>query len=232
MQLIKTREALTLADADGFVLFGGKNDRQHPMQTPIKARPVLQPRGVVGWEDEDGNTFLRNWTGTTVWAAPTIDPTEPAAEGHEVAGSTYPEADWHEAYRAAEEKEFDVTDSREQSGELAGVVAELREDEAENDEGLLWAAITVASNLTEKFNRDFLSRVITSRDEEAERGLASRARGYVIARWPDFPIQEIADLDRFGAKYALHEHERVAEDESQFLFLFNLADLTAKDSPT
>ncbi|WP_181786139.1 hypothetical protein [Streptomyces phytophilus] len=227
MQLIKAREALTLADADGFVLFGGKNDRQHPMQTPIKAMPVLQPRGVVDWQDEDGNVFLRNWTGTTVWAAPTTDPTGPAAESHEVIGARYPEADWREAYRAAEEKDFDVTDSREQSGELAGVVAELREDEAENDEGLLWAAITVASNLVEGFDRDFLSHVITSRDEEAEQGLANRARGYVIARWPDFPIQEISDLDRFAARYALHEHERVAEDELQFLFVFNLADLTA-----
>ncbi|MGW3273605.1 hypothetical protein ACWDFH_19345 [Streptomyces kronopolitis] len=143
-------------------------------------------------------------------------------------GPTHPEADWRAAYRGAEEKYFDVTDARERRGELAGVVAELREDVAENDEGLLWAAITVAGELAEEFDRDFLARAITSRDEEAEGGLADRARGYVIARWPDFPVEEIADLDRFGAKYALHQHERVAEDESEFLFLFNVAELTSE----
>ncbi|MGW3273606.1 hypothetical protein ACWDFH_19350 [Streptomyces kronopolitis] len=76
MQLIKTSKALALADADGFVLFGGKNNRKHPMKTPTKAKPVLKPRGVVDWLDENGKEFLSNRTGTTVWVAPTSGPAE------------------------------------------------------------------------------------------------------------------------------------------------------------
>ncbi|MFF8283284.1 hypothetical protein ACF06W_11245 [Streptomyces albus] len=71
MQLIKTSAALGLADADGFVLFGGKSNRKHPMPTPVRAKPILKPHGVVDWEDENGKEFLRNRTGTLVWAAAT-----------------------------------------------------------------------------------------------------------------------------------------------------------------
>lgn len=141
---------------------------------------------------------------------------------------TYTEEDWREAYNRAEEKEFDVLDSREQGGELAGVVAELHEDEASNDEGLLFAAVTVAGSLAEEYSRDFLSRVIKSWDEPAERGLADRAYGYILGRWPDFPIEDVNDLTCFGAKHALQAHERVADDGASGWFLFNVSELIAE----
>ncbi|MFF7415668.1 hypothetical protein [Streptomyces lydicus] len=143
-------------------------------------------------------------------------------------GALYAEERWAEAFNAAELHEFCPIDSREREGQLASVVAELREDAAENDEGLLLAAILVAGGLAERFNREFLTRVIESRDEEAEKGLPDRARDYVIARWPDFPVEEIGDLSMFGAKYALHEHERVANDGHGFLFVFDVSELTVR----
>jgi hypothetical protein len=139
-------------------------------------------------------------------------------------------ADWREAYDRAEEKEFDVIDSREQRGELAGVVAELREEEGGNDESLVLAAITVAGGLAEEYDRDFLARVIQSWDEEAEKGMADRARGYILARWPDFPIEDIDDLERFGAKHAVQAHERVGhDDEYGCWFLFDVSKLMTEE---
>ncbi|MFF8283283.1 hypothetical protein ACF06W_11240 [Streptomyces albus] len=143
-------------------------------------------------------------------------------------GETFSGGQWAEAFCAAEEYEFCPIDAYEHAGGLAGVLASLREGEAENDEGLLYAAITVAGGLVEEFDRDFLARVIACRDEEGEKGLADRARGYVIARWPDFPVEEIADLHRFGAKHALHVHERTVEDNAGFTFLFDITPLTER----
>lgn len=139
----------------------------------------------------------------------------------------YNRNDWREAWQAADDMAFDVIDSQERAGYLAGVLAVLCEDEANNNEGLLYAAITVAGDLAQEFDRDFLSRVVKSWDEEAENDLADRARGYILGRWPDFPVEDIDDLTRFGSKHTLQAHERVADDgASGYWFVFNLSELT------
>lgn len=70
MKLIKTGEALKLCDKDGWLLFGGKNTRKHPLKEPVKAKVVHTGHGRVEWTDESGKCFYINKTGTAVWAAP------------------------------------------------------------------------------------------------------------------------------------------------------------------
>lgn len=67
MELIKTSEALALANGEGWVLFGGRNNYRTPAD-PIMAKPVLGARGRVEWYNSAGQVFNVNRTGTTVWA--------------------------------------------------------------------------------------------------------------------------------------------------------------------
>ncbi|MFD9868524.1 hypothetical protein ACFXI8_27145 [Streptomyces niveus] len=127
-------------------------------------------------------------------------------------GLTYSAADWREALSWAEEYEFCDTDSREKGGELAGVVSELRNAEGNYDEGLVFAAITVAEKLRPEFDRDFIAQVIGTYDEEKTGRLEERAIGFIQGRWPDFPIEYTRNLEQFAVEYALTPNERVADD--------------------
>ncbi|MEV7952973.1 hypothetical protein [Streptomyces sp. NPDC088141] len=142
-------------------------------------------------------------------------------------GLPYSHEEWAEAYNRADDHGFDEIDAREGAGELAAVVAELlTEGAVGNDEGKLWAAITVAGGLAEEFDREFLVRLLNAYDETATERLKNRAERYIHAHWPSFPIEEIADLDEFGAKYALDAHERASDDgASGVLFVFNVTEL-------
>ncbi|MFE7114931.1 hypothetical protein ACFU99_05835 [Streptomyces sp. NPDC057654] len=139
---------------------------------------------------------------------------------------TYSGDEWREAYDRAEEYEFDTIDSREQGGELPGVVAELCEDETGHDEGLLYAAITVASDLAESYTRSFLLSVIRRWDEQAEIGVPDRVLGYVAGHRLDSPVDGVADLTAIVGD-TLQAHERLAHDgASGCWFLFNVTGLT------
>ncbi|WP_328749373.1 MULTISPECIES: hypothetical protein [unclassified Streptomyces] len=141
----------------------------------------------------------------------------------------YTGEDWEAAFNQADDAEFCEIDSRESAGELAGVVAELHGAEAGNDEGLLYAAITVARSLAEEFDRDLLGTVLNGHNQDHE-GMEQRATGYILAKWPGFPIEEIGDLFTFGTKYALREYERVADDGSTgFRYVFNVSKVLGKD---
>lgn len=74
MELIKTSAALALVNGDGWVLFGGRNNRETPAD-PIMAKPVLKARGRVEWFDAAGAIFDVSKTGTRVWvqAVPTCN---------------------------------------------------------------------------------------------------------------------------------------------------------------
>lgn len=69
MELIKTSAALALRDADGWVLYGGKNNRKNAAD-PIMAKPVHIGRGIVEWYSAAGAMIHQNRTGTTVWVQP------------------------------------------------------------------------------------------------------------------------------------------------------------------
>ncbi|MEU7156004.1 hypothetical protein AB0A98_06105 [Streptomyces chrestomyceticus] len=88
---------------------------------------------------------------------------------------TYGTQQWREAFCAAEDNAFCDIDSREKAGELAGDVCELRVDEADADEGLVFAAITVAGGLRGELDRNFLARVIKAYDEEKTTWRLSRS---------------------------------------------------------
>ncbi|MFE2538985.1 hypothetical protein [Actinacidiphila glaucinigra] len=139
------------------------------------------------------------------------------------AGLAYGSAQWEEAYHQADEAAWCETDSRENGGELASVVAGLRDDEAGSDEGLLFAAITVAGGLAEEFDCAFLTAVLKCYDEQASTSLATRAASYVMKRWPDFPLQEIRDPEWFAIRHALEDDERSATDPATDLpYVFNI----------
>ncbi|WP_405824205.1 hypothetical protein OG705_29125 [Streptomyces sp. NBC_00838] len=127
-------------------------------------------------------------------------------------GLTYSAADWREALSRAEDNEFCDTDSLERGGELAGVVSELCNAEGNYDEGLVFAAITVAERLRPEFDRDFLAKVIGTYDEEKTGRLEERAIGFIQERWPDFPVEYTRNLEQFAIEYALKPHERAADD--------------------
>lgn len=134
--------------------------------------------------------------------------------------------DWREALNQAEDALFCEIDSRENGGELAGVVSELRNDEAGNDEGLMFAAITVAEKLRPEFDRTFLTRVIKAYDEETSEDLEERAAGFILGRWPDFPIEYTRNLEAFAVEYALKGNERAADDGDDGLpFVFDVSEL-------
>ncbi|MFV0135566.1 hypothetical protein ACLGIH_20480 [Streptomyces sp. HMX87] len=142
---------------------------------------------------------------------------------------TYSGDDWREALNKAGDAEFCEIDSREKGGELAGVVSELYNDEAGSDEGLVFAAITVAEKLRPEFDRDFLTRVIKTYDEETTGRLVERAIGFIQGRWPDFPINFTRNLEQFAVEYALRHEERAADDgTSGPMCVFNVAELLAK----
>lgn len=143
---------------------------------------------------------------------------------------TYSGDDWREALNQAEDAEFCGIDSREKGGELAGVVSELYDDEADSDEGLLFAAITVAEKLRPEFDRGFLAQVIKNYDKETTGRLEERAVGFIQGRWPDFPIEFTRNLEQFAAEYALRPEERAADDGSSGpLCVFNVAELLGKE---
>ncbi|KOT51136.1 MULTISPECIES: hypothetical protein [Streptomyces] len=139
---------------------------------------------------------------------------------------TYSGGKWREALNAAEDHEFCDIDSRVKKGELAGVVCDLRADEAGSDEGLVFAAITVAEKLRGEFDRDFLARVIRAYDEEKTGRLEERAIGFIKGCWPNFPIEYTRSLEAFAVEYALTPNERVADDgTSGPVYLFDVTEL-------
>ncbi|MGW6604831.1 hypothetical protein [Streptomyces sp. NPDC055036] len=139
---------------------------------------------------------------------------------------TYTADDWREALNKADDAEFCEIDSREYGGELAGVVSELYRDEANSDESLVFAAIAVAEELRPKFDRNFLAKVIGAYDEEKTGRLEDRAIGFILGRWPGFPIKYTRNLEQFAAEHALTPNERVADDgTSGPLCLFDVTKL-------
>ncbi|MEV7870166.1 hypothetical protein AB0P17_29665 [Streptomyces sp. NPDC088124] len=147
-------------------------------------------------------------------------------KGGPVTGLMYSAEDWREAFNSADDAGFCEIDSRETGGELAGVISELRADEAGNDEGLVFAAITVAEKLRPEFGRDFLAYVIRAYDEETTGRLEERAIGFILGRWPGFPIEYTYMLEQFAVTYALRPEERAADDGSGGpAYVFNVSEL-------
>src|SRR5205814_533195 len=103
---------------------------------------------------------------------------------------------------------------------------EIYDDEAERDEMKLYAAIEVASDLAEEFDRKLLARILKGYDERASETLASRAQRYIEKTWPGFPTETIRDLELFGLNHALEAHERGARDGSTgLLYVFNVPEV-------
>lgn len=138
----------------------------------------------------------------------------------------YSAEEWVEAYNRANDHEFDEIDSVEQGGVLVGVVAELRNDEAELDENMLWAAIDMAGKLAPEYDRSFLVRVMQAYDEPGSDALEDRAVRYISKRWPEFPVTHVKNLAQFAVEFALEPHERsVYEEITGLHYVFNVSGL-------
>lgn len=136
---------------------------------------------------------------------------------------------WRDALSTAEENEFCEIDSTEHGGDAAAEVAEIFHDIAP-DEELLSAAIAVAEALQSEFDRAFLAKVIEAQDELAEQALEERATGFIMGRWPGFPLAQVRDLERLAVDFALHPHERAAfGSTSRIPYVFNVSSLVAKE---
>ncbi|MFJ5725815.1 hypothetical protein [Streptomyces sp. NPDC093149] len=134
---------------------------------------------------------------------------------------TYGTQQWREAIEAAESADWDKIDASEQGGELARVVAELyRNDNVDQDEGLLHAAITIAGRESDIFNQEFLEKVVASYTGNAENNPEKVAMDHIQENWPGFPTEAV-DLVSFADEYVFGENELFAEDGAGTLRCFD-----------